>query len=235
MILRLNQLVNRTNVQKHYRSDGSRITVSKKRKVVLIWSSEAVGVRVDPFARKRQVVQIEGAFNPGGEWTSGNSAIRDQADEGYDILLFEPAPSDTFRFLGRFGYLSHEEMDIQRPGGRGTRPVFRLSTVESWLELSLKSADQTLVDSAARAVTKVVTQYQAESWGPIPLPSKKGQYKSKDETMVDTVKHRRRLWLRDPQPAMIAELSGITLPGGVDVELKQSGATALETEAAPAS
>ncbi len=53
--------------------------------------------------------------------------------------------------------------------------------------------------------------------------------------MVDTVKHRRRLWLRDPQPAMIAELSGITLPGGVDVELKQSGATALEPEAAPAS
>ncbi|NNE70909.1 MAG: hypothetical protein HKN29_11185 [Rhodothermales bacterium] len=229
-ILRLNQVVNRATVEKQFRTDGNRIGISRKRGVILIWSMESVGIRPDPFARKRSVYKAEGQFNPGGEWTPRNAAIRDHMEEGLSILLFERVDDIMFRFLGRFAVLGHEEMDVVRSGGRGTLPVFEMATAESWLELSLKSADQTLVDSAAKALATVATKHQAESWGPIPLPSKKGQYKSKEQ-MVETVRHRRRLWLRDPQPAVIAELTTITLPGGVEVDLKQTQPSDLEVRA----
>lgn len=230
LLPRLNQVVNRTSVEKQFRADGNRIAISRKRGVILIWSTEAVGIKVDPFARKRTVFKAEGQFNPGGEWTPRNIAIRDHADEGFSILLFEPYDDVMYRFLGRFGVLGHEEMDVVRSGGRGTVPVFQLATAESWLELSLKSADQTLVDTAAKSLASVATKHKAESWGPIPLPSKRTQYKAKEQ-MMETIRHRRRLWLRDPEPAVIAELTTMTLAGGVEVDLKQTQPSDLEIKA----
>lgn len=96
------------------------------------------------------------------------------------------------------------------------------------IRITLKAFDHTIIDKAVETIISTAERTGAIVAGPIPLPTKikkftvlKSTFISKDSREQFEMRiHKRLIDLRETTPATIEALTNLTLPAGVDIEIK---------------
>lgn len=102
--------------------------------------------------------------------------------------------------------------------------------VQQKLRLRVKSYDHKLIDSSSRQIIDIATRQGAEIVGPIPLPTEFKRYTVNRSTFVHKDSreqfelriHKRLIDILNPNQKIIEALSSLTLPAGIDIEIKMA-------------
>jgi small subunit ribosomal protein S10 len=96
------------------------------------------------------------------------------------------------------------------------------------LRIRIRGYDHKIIDSSVRQIVETVTRYGAEVIGPLPLPTEIKKYTVNRSTFVhknareqfEMRVHKRLIDIVNPIPKIIDALTNLTLPAGVDIEIK---------------
>ncbi len=96
------------------------------------------------------------------------------------------------------------------------------------LRIKLKAYDYKVIDNSARQIVETALRYGVEVSGPVPLPTEIHKYTVNRSTFVhkdsreqfETRVHKRLVDILNPNPSVIDALMNLTLPAGVDIEIK---------------
>ena len=100
--------------------------------------------------------------------------------------------------------------------------------VKSKIRIKLRAYDHKVVDSSAREIIETASRHGVEVQGPIPLPNEIRKYTVNRSSFVhkdareqfEIRTHKRIIDIINPNPKVIDALMGLTLPAGVDIEIK---------------
>ncbi len=100
--------------------------------------------------------------------------------------------------------------------------------VKPKLRIKLRAYDYKVIDNSARQIIDTVLRYGAEVVGPVPLPTEIKKYTVNRSTFVhkdareqfEMRVHKRLIDILNTNPNVIDALMNLTLPAGVDIELK---------------
>lgn len=102
------------------------------------------------------------------------------------------------------------------------------SEVKSRIRIKVRAYDHKIIDQAAKTIIEAAIRSGARVVGPVPLPTDRTSYtvlrspfvhKNSREQYEMRV-HKRLIDIHDPTPKTIDALTGLSLPAGVDVEIK---------------
>ena len=96
------------------------------------------------------------------------------------------------------------------------------------IRIRLKAYDHQLIDKAAETIVETVKRTDAQVSGPIPLPTQKeivtilrATHKYKDSReQFERRTHKRLVDIIGPTPKTIEELQNLSLPAGVELDIK---------------
>ena len=96
------------------------------------------------------------------------------------------------------------------------------------LRIKLRAYDHKVIDNSARQIVETVLRYGAEISGPVPLPTEIHKYTVNRSSFVHKDSreqfemriHKRLIDIINPNPKIIDALMNLTLPAGVDIEIK---------------
>ena len=96
------------------------------------------------------------------------------------------------------------------------------------IRIKLKAYDNEIIDKSAKKIVETVESSGAKVSGPIPLPNKRSVYCVIRSPHVDkdsrehfeTRVHKRLIDIIDPTPKTVDLLMRLSLPAGVDIEIK---------------
>ncbi len=99
---------------------------------------------------------------------------------------------------------------------------------KSSLRIKLKAYDYKVIDSSARKIIETILRYGAEALGPVPLPTEVKKYTVLRSSFVhkdareqfEMRVHKRLIDILNHNPNVIDALMNLTLPAGVDIEIK---------------
>ncbi len=96
------------------------------------------------------------------------------------------------------------------------------------VRIKIKAFDHKIIDQSTKTIIETVERSGAEVFGPIPLPTEKRKYtvnrstfvhkKARDQYEMRT--HKRLIDIIEPSAKTIEDLTNLSLPAGVDVEIK---------------
>lgn len=100
--------------------------------------------------------------------------------------------------------------------------------VKQRIRIKIKAYDNKVIDQSARQIVETAQRSGAEVAGPIPLPTEKHKYTVNKSTFIDKNSreqfemriHKRLIDILEPQAKTIDSLMNLTLPAGVDIEIK---------------
>ena len=96
------------------------------------------------------------------------------------------------------------------------------------LRIRLLAYDHKVIDNSAKQIVEVVLRHGAEILGPVPLPTEIHKYTVNRSSFVhkdareqyEMRVHKRLIDILNPNPKVIDALMNLTLPAGVDIEIK---------------
>ena len=96
------------------------------------------------------------------------------------------------------------------------------------IRIKIKAFDHKIIDQSTKTIIDTANRTGAQVFGPIPLPTEKKMYTVNRSTFVhkdarDQYKmrvHKRLIDIIEPSAKTIEELTNLSLPAGVDVEIK---------------
>lgn len=96
------------------------------------------------------------------------------------------------------------------------------------LRIKLRAYDYKVIDNSARQIIETALRYGAEILGPVPLPTEIHKYTVNRSSFVhkdsreqfEMRVHKRLIDILNPNSNVIDALMGLTLPAGVDIEIK---------------
>ncbi|MDP2910314.1 MAG: 30S ribosomal protein S10 [bacterium] len=96
------------------------------------------------------------------------------------------------------------------------------------IRIKLKAYDYKIIDNSARQIVETVLRYGAEISGPVPLPTEIHKYTVNRSSFVHKDSreqfemriHKRIIDILNSNPNVIDALMNLTLPAGVDIEIK---------------
>jgi len=96
------------------------------------------------------------------------------------------------------------------------------------IRIKLRAYDHKVIDNCARQIVEVALRHGAEVLGPVPLPTEIKKFTVNGSTFVhkdareqfEMRVHKRLVDILSPNPKVIDALTSLTLPAGVDIELK---------------
>ena len=96
------------------------------------------------------------------------------------------------------------------------------------LRIKLRAYDNKVIDNSAKQIIETALRYGAEVSGPIPLPTEIHKYTVNRSTFIhkdareqfEMRVHKRLIDILNPSPRIIDALTSLTLPAGVDIEIK---------------
>jgi len=96
------------------------------------------------------------------------------------------------------------------------------------IRIKLRAYDYKVIDNCARQIVESVLRYGAEVLGPVPLPTEIHKYTINRSSFIhkdsreqfEMRVHKRLIDILNPNPKVIEALRNLTLPAGVDVEIK---------------
>ncbi|TRZ64062.1 MAG: 30S ribosomal protein S10 [Spirochaetia bacterium] len=98
------------------------------------------------------------------------------------------------------------------------------------IRLRVKSYDHKLMDNSLKQIIDIALRNGAEVVGPIPLPTEFRKYTVNRSTFVhknsreqfELRVHKRLIDILTPSQKIVEALSSLTLPAGVDIEIKMA-------------
>ena len=96
------------------------------------------------------------------------------------------------------------------------------------IRIKLKAYDHKIIDNSARQIVEVAESYGAGISGPVPIPTEIKKYTVNRSTFVHKDSreqfemriHKRLIDILSPSPKVIDSLMSLTLPAGVEIEIK---------------
>lgn len=96
------------------------------------------------------------------------------------------------------------------------------------LRIKLRAFDHKVIDNSAKQIIDVVLRQGAEVLGPVPLPTEIRKYTVNRSSFVhkdareqfEMRIHKRLIDILRPNPKVIDSLTNLTLPAGVEIEIK---------------
>ena len=100
--------------------------------------------------------------------------------------------------------------------------------VKPKLRIKLRAFDHKVIDNSAKQIIDVVLRQGAEVLGPVPLPTEIRKYTVNRSSFVhkdareqfEMRIHKRLIDILHPNPKVIDALTNLTLPAGVEIEIK---------------
>lgn len=98
------------------------------------------------------------------------------------------------------------------------------------IRIKIKAFDHKIIDQSTRTIIDTAKRSGANVFGPIPLPVEKKKYTVNRSTFVhknardqyEMRIHKRLVDIIEPSASTIEDLTNLSLPTGVDVEIKMS-------------
>ena len=96
------------------------------------------------------------------------------------------------------------------------------------IRIKIKAFDHKIIDQSTKTIIETIERSNAQFFGPIPLPTEKRKYTVNRSTFVhkdardqyEMRIHKRMIDIIDPAAKTIEDLTNLSLPSGVDVEIK---------------
>jgi small subunit ribosomal protein S10 len=96
------------------------------------------------------------------------------------------------------------------------------------MRIKLRAYDHKVIDNSVNQIVEVAQRYGAEFAGPIPLPTEVKKYTVNRSTFIhkdareqfEMRVHKRLIDILNPAPKVIDSLMSLTLPAGVEIEIK---------------
>ena len=96
------------------------------------------------------------------------------------------------------------------------------------LRIKLKAYDYKVIDNSARQIIETTLRHGAEVLGPVPLPTEIHKYTVNRSSFIhkdsreqfEMRVHKRLIDILNPTPNILDALMNLTLPAGVDIEIK---------------
>lgn len=96
------------------------------------------------------------------------------------------------------------------------------------IRIKIKAFDHKIIDQSTKTIINTAERSGAIVFGPIPLPTEKKKYTVYRSTFVnkdardqyEMRTHKRLIDIIEPTPKTIEALTNLSLPAGVDVEIK---------------
>jgi len=96
------------------------------------------------------------------------------------------------------------------------------------IRIRLRAYDNKVIDSSTKEIIKIISRYDLETAGPIPLPTEIRKYTvnrssfiHKDSREQFEIRiHKRLIDIFNPNPKVIESLRDLNLPAGVNIEIK---------------
>ncbi|KKR19940.1 MAG: 30S ribosomal protein S10 [Parcubacteria group bacterium GW2011_GWE2_39_37] len=96
------------------------------------------------------------------------------------------------------------------------------------IRIKIKAFDHKIIDQTTRTIVETAIRSGAKIFGPIPLPTEKKKYTVNRSTFVhkdardqfEMRIHKRVVDIVEPSAQTIESLTNLSLPSGVDVEIK---------------
>lgn len=96
------------------------------------------------------------------------------------------------------------------------------------IRIKIKAFDHKIIDQSTRTIISTAQRSGASVFGPIPLPTEKKKYTVNRSTFVhkdardqyEMRTHKRLIDIVEPSAQTIEDLTNLSLPAGVDVEIK---------------
>jgi len=100
--------------------------------------------------------------------------------------------------------------------------------IKQKLRIKLKAYDHKILDNSCQQIVEIAARYGAEIKGPVPLPTEIHRYTVNRSTFVHKDSreqfeiriHKRLIEVINPTSRLIDGLMSLTLPTGVDIEIK---------------
>jgi small subunit ribosomal protein S10 len=100
--------------------------------------------------------------------------------------------------------------------------------VQQKMRIKIRAYDHKIIDQSTRTILETALRTGAQVKGPIPLPTEKSRYTVNRSTFVhkdareqyEMRIHKRVIDILEPKPKTIDDLMNLSLPAGVDVEIK---------------
>jgi len=101
-------------------------------------------------------------------------------------------------------------------------------TVGQKIRIKIKAFDHKIIDQSTKTIIDTAQRSGAQVFGPIPLPTEKKKYTVNRSTFVhksakdqyEMRTHKRLVDIVEPTAKTVEELTNLSLPAGVDVEIK---------------
>lgn len=100
--------------------------------------------------------------------------------------------------------------------------------VKSKLRIKLRGCDHKVIDNSARQIVETVLRFEAEVYGPVPLPTEIHKYTVNRSSFIhkdsreqfEMRVHKRLIDILNPNAKIIDALTSLNLPAGVEIEIK---------------
>ena len=96
------------------------------------------------------------------------------------------------------------------------------------IRIKIKAFDHKIIDQSTKMIMETAQRSDAQIFGPIPLPTEKRKYTVNRSTFVhknardqfEMRTHKRLIDIIDPTAQVVDALMGLSLPAGVNIEIK---------------
>lgn len=100
--------------------------------------------------------------------------------------------------------------------------------IKSRIRIKIKAYDHKIIDQSAKQIIEAAHRSNVEVAGPVPLPTEIRKYTVNKSTFVhkdardqfEMRVHKRLIDILNPLPKTIDDLTNLSLPAGVDIEIK---------------
>ena len=98
----------------------------------------------------------------------------------------------------------------------------------STLRIRVRAYESKILDQSVKQIMDTASSYEAETRGPIPLPTEIKKYTVNRASFVykdareqfETRVHKRLIDILNPTPKVVEALTNMNLPSGVDIDVK---------------
>lgn len=96
------------------------------------------------------------------------------------------------------------------------------------IRIKLRAYDNKIIDKSAQQIVETIERYGGKPIGPVPLPTENRKFTVNRSSFIDKNSreqfemriHKRLIDITEPTPKIIDSLTNLSLPAGVDIELK---------------
>lgn len=100
--------------------------------------------------------------------------------------------------------------------------------IKQKIRIKLRAYDSKVIDNSAKQIIETALRYGIEVSGPVPLPTETHKYTVNRSSFIhkdsreqfEMRTHKRLIDILTPNPKLIDALMNLTLPAGVEIEIK---------------